>query len=552
VAERADSPNHFTDGTTPQLEAPSVLVSPAPSGRAALRVLQIGAVVIVIAAVTWKEFELDRFYVPKELVLHLTAFLGGLFAVRSVRRQPLTRIDLLLIAFVGAGALSALFAANGWLAVRALTMSASAVVIFWTARALRRAGLAGPLLGAIAVAVVVGVGTSLLQTYGVTTDMFSLNRAPGGTLGNRNSIAHMAAFGLPIVLLVALRATHWAHWLSAGIGATLVAATLVLTRSRAGFLALGAVLFVLVAALIVSPALRRHGRTWLRLTVIAMLAGAGIAAAALAPNALNWRSDNPYMETLTGVANYQEGSGRGRLVQYRQSLRMAVDNPLLGVGPGNWAVEYPDYAAARDPSLDNSAAGMTSNPWPSSDWVAFVSERGFIASLLLCLALLGIAIRAIRQLVREDADEALGATALLATLAAACIAGLFDAVLLLALPSLLVFAVLGALWPIAEHPQPPRPSAGAAAALLVLSFMAAIGALRSAAQVTAMGIYASSSSTAWLSRAAFVDPGGYRLHTRLAQRGSGLNREERCVHARAARDLYPNAREARNLADGCD
>jgi hypothetical protein len=154
--------------------------------------------------------------------------------------------------------------------------------------------------------------------------------------------------------------------------------------------------------------------------------------------------------------------------------------------------------------------------------------------------------------VREDADEALGATALLATLAAACIAGLFDAVLLLALPSLLVFAVLGALWPIAEHPQPPRPSAGAAAALLVLSFMAAIGALRSAAQVTAMGIYASSSSTAWLSRAAFVDPGGYRLHTRLAQRGSGLNREERCAHARAARDLYPNAREARNLADGCD
>ena len=552
MAERADRPDYIAVGTTPGIEAHSVLVSPAPPGRGALRLLQIGAVVIVIAAVTWKEFELDRFYVPKELVLHLTAFLGGLFAVRSVRREPLARIDLLLIAFVGAGALSALFAANGWLAVRALTMSASAVVIFWTARALRRAGLAGPLLGAIAVAVVVGVGTSLLQTYGVTTDMFSLNRAPGGTLGNRNSIAHMAAFGLPIVLLVALRATHWVRWLSAGIGATLVAATLVLTRSRAGFLALGAVLFVLVAALIVSPALRRHGRTWLRLTVIAVLAGAGIAAAALVPNALNWRSDNPYMETLTGVANYQEGSGRGRLVQYRQSLRMAVDNPLLGVGPGNWAVEYPDYAAAGDPSLDNSAAGMTSNPWPSSDWVAFVSERGFIASLLLFFALLGIAVRAIRQLVREDADEALGATALLAMLAAACVAGLFDAVLLLALPSLLVFAGLGALWPISEHPRPPGPSAGAAAALLVLSFVAAIGALRSAAQVTAMGIYANSTSNAWLSRASFVDPGGYQLHTRLARRGSGLNRDERCAHARAARDLYPNAHEARNLSDGCD
>jgi hypothetical protein len=66
-----------------------------------------------------------------------------------------------------------------------------------------------------------------------------------------------------------------------------------------------------------------------------------------------------------------------------------------------------------------------------------------------------------------------------------------------------------------------------------------------------MGIYANSSSTAWLSRAALIDPGGYRAHIRLARSGSGLNRQDRCAHARAARDLYPNAREARNLSDGC-
>jgi hypothetical protein len=54
-----------------------------------------------------------------------------------------------------------------------------------------------------------------------------------------------------------------------------------------------------------------------------------------------------------------------------------------------------------------------------------------------------------------------------------------------------------------------------------------------------------------LSRAALIDPGGYRAHIRLARSGSGLNRQGRCAHARAARDLYPNAREARNLSDGC-
>ena len=44
------------------------------------------------------------------------------------------------------------------------------------------------------------------------------------------------------------------------------------------------------------------------------------------------------------------------------------------------------YAARRDPSLDNSRGGMTANPWPSSDWVAYASERGPAAALLLLAA----------------------------------------------------------------------------------------------------------------------------------------------------------------------
>jgi O-antigen ligase len=553
VADPADATPYEGVPTPP---AAALHVAPSVPGRLeylALRALQVGAIAVVLAAVPWKEFELDRFYVPKELVLHLAAVTGGLFGMRAIRRMPFTRVDVLLTAFVLAGAVSAFLATNGWVAARALATSASGVVIYWTARALRHEGLAHSLLGAVALAVVAGVATSLLQTYGLTTDYFSLNRAPGGTLGNRNSIAHMAAFGLPIILLTALRATHWTRWLLAGIGATLVAATLVLTRSRAGFLACGAVLLVLVAALILSPALRRHGRTWLRLTVITLLAGAGVAAATLVPNALNWRSDNPYLESLTGVANYREGSGRGRLVQYRQSMRMAVAHPVLGVGPGNWPVEYPAYAVARDPSLDNREPGMTSNPWPSSDWIAFIAERGFGAALLLGLALLGIAARAQWQLVRRDEPEAaLDATALLATLLAATVAGMFDAVLLLALPALLVFTALGALLPVDPAAEEPRRAVAGTAAIIMLVFIAVAGALRSAAQLTAMAIYANSSSTTWLSRASLIDPGSYRLHVRLARAGSGLNRAARCEHALAARDLFPNAREARNLSSGCD
>lgn len=533
--------------------------------RLSLRVLQLGAAAVVVVAATWKEFELDRFFVPKEAVLHVTALIAGILAIRAIERVRFTAVDLLLGCYVAAGVVSALFATNGWVAMRALTLSASGIVIFWTARGLRRAGFASPLLGAIALAIVLGAATSLLQTYGVRTDLFSLNRAPGGTLGNRNFIAHMAAFGLPVVLLVSLSARSWLTYLLAGAGSMVVVATLVLTRSRAGFLALGAVIVVIAVGILLSPALRRHGTTWRRIAGILALSAAGIAGALLAPNSLNWRSDNPYLESITGVANFQEGSGRGRLVQYRQSMRMALDNPILGVGPGNWAVEYAHYAARGDPSMSGSQPGTTSNPWPSSDWVAFISERGVVATALLALALLLIGFSALRRLVRTaEPLDALRSAALLATIAAAIVAGMFDAVLLLALPALLVWAAIGVLWSPADAEDATDAEVAAVvgsttlrnaaqtAVVAGMIFLAGIGAVRSTAQLVAMAVQTESESATWLSRAALVDPGSYELRVRLARRGSGLDRAARCTHANAAAALQPNAREARNLASGCD
>ncbi|HEX6640874.1 MAG TPA: O-antigen ligase family protein, partial [Thermoanaerobaculia bacterium] len=358
-------------------------LEPLRPPRAALRIVQVGAIAVIAIVATLDAFELDRFFIPKELVLHLTAALAGLLALRAMSR---TRIDLVLGAYLLVSAIAALFAQNPWLAMRAVAISVSGIVLFWVGRALRDGGLARPLLNALAFAVVLAAITSLLQTYGIDLALFAENRAPGGTLGNRNFVAHIAAFGLPLVLLGALRARSM--WPGA-VGAAIVTASLVLTRSRAAWLAFAAVTIVFVVALLVSAPLRRDGRTWRRLLTIVVLIAGGVVAALLIPNTLRWRSDNPYLETVKRVADYQEGSGAGRLVQYEQSLRMAARHPLFGVAPGNWSVEYPQYAARHDPSMSDNDDGTTTNPWPSSDWIANVAERGFPAAILLALAFLG-------------------------------------------------------------------------------------------------------------------------------------------------------------------
>jgi O-antigen ligase len=521
--------------------------------RAALVLLQIGAVAVVLAASPYKQFDLDRYFVPKELVLHVVAATTALVLVAKRSRLTVSLIDRLLAGFLVAGLISAAFATNVWVAERALAISVSGVLLFWVASALRRRGLGRPLIVALAIGVVVCAATALAQAYGVETEYFSLNRAPGGTLGNRNFIAHLCAIGLPVVVLVALTSARGIASVFGSIAMAAIGAALVMSRSRGAWLA---VLVSAVPVLLLGVITWRRwceARTLRRLAMLVVSAVVGGAAAVVIPNRLEWKSDNPYLDSAAGLVNYKEGSGAGRLVQYSNSLKMALAHPILGVGPGNWAVAYPKYASRNDPSMSQEA-GVTSNPWPSSDWVAYLSERGVIGFGLLVLAMLILVARAIRDVWRstnQDPERVLTAIALVGTLAATAVVGAFDAVLLIAVPTYFVWALAGALAPPgvgASTIERGVPEFGAAIVLVVGVIM--VG--RGVGQFAAIGFFSTSTKSAVWSRAATFDPGNYRIHTRLAQ--AYLSRGD-CTHARtqarAARGLFPNASEPKRQLSAC-
>src|SRR5258708_32943301 len=115
---------------------PSVAPPPA-APKAARLLLQLGAIAVVFAASPTRAFDLDRFLAPKELVLHLTALLAGLFAIPAVRRAKGGWIDVALGGYLVLGVLSASFATNPWLAARAVALSGAALVLYCAARVLR-------------------------------------------------------------------------------------------------------------------------------------------------------------------------------------------------------------------------------------------------------------------------------------------------------------------------------------------------------------------------------------------------------------------------------
>lgn len=520
--------------------------------RAARRVLQLGAVLIVLVAVPGPLFDLDRYQVPKELVLHLSAFGAAFLALRGARRLPLATVDLLLLAYGGVTLISALLAPNHWLAFRAAGVTWAGLALFWTSRAIARAGLTRPLLGVVAFAAVLGALSGLLQAYGAELPLGSARRAPGGTFGNRNFMAHLTALALPLVAFLTLDSRARLAPLLGGAAMLLSAAALLLSRSRAAWLAVAAGLaFLLIEGVLVNG-LWRDPRIRGRLAALGVAGVLGVGAALAIPNALEWRSDRPYLESLVGVANFREGSGRGRLIQYRNTLRMASDHPVLGVGPGNWPLAYPRYTTPGDPAYD-AGDPIPTNPWPSSDWMAVLAERG-IPALAFLWGAAGVMVflgwRRARE--RGRATEGLAGLTLVATAVVGAVVGSFDAVMLLPAPVFLVWTLLGALLP------PPRqvaslPRAVPAATLAILVAVAgAAFALRSATQTAAILIAGDGRSRGAVHWASRIDPGSYRLQVLLATRPDGRSRCERArEHGRRARELFPNHPAPKRILRGC-
>jgi hypothetical protein len=197
---------------------------------------------------------------------------------------------------------------------------------------------------------------------------------------------------------------------------------------------------------------------------------------------------------------------------------------------------------------------MTSNPWPSSDWVAAVSERGVPAAFALVAAVIlliggGLAVRYDSA---RTAAARLAALAGAAALGVAAVEGAFDAVLLLAVPAIVVWALTGALLAPRHEVRTltlkARGRTFAIAALLVLGVSAS---LVSAGKIEAMRLF-TVGTTASLEAAVAHDPGSYRLRIRAAELYAGRGQCTKARdHALVARSLFPGAPAPKRVLQQC-
>lgn len=308
---------------------------------------------------------------PRPLVVMGLFAIGlGVVAWGAVkRRELLVRRDPLMVALyllLGAVALSLARARVLWHGVHDVLEIGAAVGMYWliTNASGSQRFFQTWLPGLIVLVGVLAAGVSLLQVAG--SDPYYGQTAPVSFLGNTNYAGTFCAMVLPVAVGLFLASRLFPVQLGLAVAAVLIACGIWLSQSRAGFLAA----WVGVMAVVLGGWKSGKVRA-------AVLAGLLVAATAFG------------LMRLVPRTMEQDDPGRAaRLEIWGAALKMWTEQPVLGVGAGQFEDEFHPYRTAREMNLHNpTLAQFQSVPDAHSSYVQFLAEYGIFAALALLLVM---------------------------------------------------------------------------------------------------------------------------------------------------------------------
>jgi O-antigen ligase len=210
-----------------------------------------------------------------------------------------------------------------------------------------------------------------------------LSGAPeaSGLVGSRNSLALYIDIALVCAYLLHLSARRPAERLILAISIGVMFMALALTFSRAGLIVLGIGMIMVFAR-------AARQRRYLVLMVSSLL----IALIALfLPDAF-WNRAG----TIVPSIQRQEDTFGLRVRLWKAGARMVADNPIRGVGPGNFVTALPRYGQAGD---------MTKRLRAHNSYVSVAAEMGLVG-LALFLLIHFLALKRIHRASVEAAKSA--------------------------------------------------------------------------------------------------------------------------------------------------
>ncbi len=212
------------------------------------------------------------------------------------------------------------------------------------------------------------------------TNIPGANEKPFGLMANRNFFGSALVFVMPFVLYVLSKANKtWKY--TAGLSLLLLVAGIFLSQTRSAWLS--TIVLLLASVILVSIFVPEQRKKWLigsgvGLVIIAAVVGLLFAAdsGGQLKSAITER-----VEGITGSSNeddYVAANVSQRLKFWEKTISIIKDNPLMGVGPGNWKLVVQKYVTS-DMLL---ARGTFAPDRPHNVYLQGASETGIPGALL--------------------------------------------------------------------------------------------------------------------------------------------------------------------------
>lgn len=325
---------------------------------------------------------INRFVLlPQAAVLQVLAICGLLVWLRYDRQSfPAHPVASAALLFWLVVVLSALLSDRPTLSLLPLAVESGYLILFLFLLAYLVPASFETIARAAAVCAVIVSIVGISQAAGAFTFIPS-SAQPSSTLGHRNLAAAYVISILPYVAVEAVRSKSWRDRLIGWGGVGLCVAFVIATRSRAAWIG------GLTGASIVALAYFRG-----KMGPVRWSHGAGILVASLVvavslrvdvrPSSSGeamWHEKTDLLDAARSVAD--EGGDKGRLQLWERTLEMIQNQPIIGVGLGQWRVAYP--AVAKGHMIDSRAAPIR----PHNDLLSIWAESGTVAAALILLVL---------------------------------------------------------------------------------------------------------------------------------------------------------------------
>lgn len=230
---------------------------------------------------------------------------------------------------------------------------------------------------------VIFLSAVIISLVGISQYLFDIELirqavSPASTFGNKNTASHFIVLTLPLGIGLFLYTTNQKEKYIYILGVLIILIYLFYTKTRAGWLAVGVEFLVLLIFIILDKIKNKTNfKLKNQVPIFILLAFVLIAIANLTNKKIDFTAN---VSSIFSEATISE-EGNARIQSWVNTLEIIKDNPIIGVGLGNWFINYPLYHnKAAQGRLFNENSQLR---YAHNDYLETLAELGIIGFVLI-------------------------------------------------------------------------------------------------------------------------------------------------------------------------